>query len=185
MTRGFGEVVFTLTELQIAPYNILTDVIGTAVVLPESQKFEFTPEGDTDEIMAGGKVTHLLSVMTKGTFTLSSAGIPFAALAIMTGWTHGSSGSTPNQQTTLQGTPGGAGLPYFAVAGKMMGENGDDAHVGFVGCKLDAPPGWSIEQNKFLIGECSGSVIAPNARDMPYVEAHETAAAINMTTLFA
>jgi hypothetical protein len=184
MARGFGEVLFSIVDLKIAPYNILTDTVGTAVDMPEVQQLDFTPEGDTDEIKAEGYLQHLLSVMTHGTFTLSQAGIPYEALAVMTGWTRGSSGTTPNREDTLQGTPGGAGLPYFAVAGKLVGEQSDDVHIGLVCCKLDAPPAWNIEQNVFVIGESSGKAIAPNSRQLPYIEIHETAAAIDMTTLF-
>jgi len=185
MAREFSEVVFSLVDLKVATYNILTDVVGTAVDLPEAQELEFSAEGDTDEIKAEGYLQHLLTVVTHATVSLSSAGVPFTALAIMTGMANDSSDTTPNQQRTSQLTPGGAGLPYFAVGGKLVGEQGDDLHVGLVCVKLDSIPSWKAEQNKFVMSPASGKAIAPNSRKLIYLRGHETAADIDFTTLFS
>lgn len=188
MPRGYGEVIFSLTDLTVATFNVLTGVVGTGVDLPEQQTLEFGFEADTDRIKATGAYRHKLTVITHGVFTLAAAGIPYAALATITNMTRTSSGSAPNRQQTGRFQVGGAGLPYFAIAGKMVGEQGDDLHVGLICCKLDAPPKWKFEQNKYAISECKGECISPyedDSKQLVYLEAHETAAAINLTTLFA
>jgi hypothetical protein len=111
--------------------------------------------------------------------------VPFAALAIMTGMANDSSNTTPNRQRTLELPPGGAGLPYFAIGGKMVGEQSDDLHAGLVCVKLDSIPSWKAEQNKFVMSGVSGKAIAPNNRKLIYLRGHETAADIDFATLFS
>lgn len=183
MTRGFSEVVFTLVDVRIAAYNILADTFGTAIVVPEPQTYEVTPEADNDSIKATGKLTHLLSVLTHVSFKMSTAGIPFEALAIMSG---ASTNSSPTTQKTSKQSAGGAGMPYFGIVGKLVGEQGDDLHLGLPVCKLDKSPGWKAEQNKFLIGECAGKAIARESSGFAiYVLGHQTAAAIDFAEIFA
>lgn len=185
MARGHSEIVFTLTEIRIATYNILTDTFGTPIELPQPQDFEVDPQADTDEIKAQGYLQHLLTVNTHATFTTSSAGLPFEALAIMAGLTNDSSGSSPNQERTLDVDAGSDGLPYFAIVGKMVGEQDDDLHIGLPVCKLDSVPSWSVEQNQFVISEMSGRVIKRENGQMIYFLGHETAAAIDFDEIFA
>jgi hypothetical protein len=185
MPRGYSEVVFSLTQLRIASYNILTDTFGAPVDLPETQTLEFAFETDTDEIKAEGYLQHLLTVMTHATFKLSSAGVPFEALAILTGASNASSGSTPNRSRRMRFDAGGSGLPYFAVAGKLVGEQGDDLHVGLAVCKLDAAPGWKAEQNKFVIQQAEGRAIKRANGRLVYLLGNETAAALDFNSLFA
>lgn len=175
MARSHSEIVFTLNKLMIGSYNILADTFGTAVELPEPQTFEFGFEADTDQIKAQGYMRHTLAVTTHATFKLASAGIPFAALAVLTGASNSSSVVSPNQLRRLNFSAGGAGLPYFAIVGQMVGEQGDDIWVGLPCCKLSMPPGWKAEQNKFVIGETKGLAIKPDTRNLVYYFGHETA----------
>jgi hypothetical protein len=183
--RSYGEVVFSLKKLQIASYNILTDVMGTPVDLPEAQKLEFAFIADNDQIKAEGALTHLLSVITHGTFKMSNAGLSFEALAAITGASNASSGTTPTRSRKFRTAAGGDGLPYFTIAGKMSAEGGADFHVGLAVCKLDTMPSWTFEQNKFVLSEMAGKCIQRSGGKVVYIDAHETATDINFTDLFS
>lgn len=183
--RGYSEIVFGIVDLRIATYNILTDTFGTAIEVPEAQGIEFSFIADNDSIKATGAMRHLLSVITHAEFKFSKAGFPFAALAAMTGASNASSGTTPTRTRRWSANAGGAGLPYFAMVGKLVGENGDDLHAGLAVCKLDTIPSWKAEQNKFVIKEASGKAIERNNGKLVYLLGHETAASIDFNEIFA
>lgn len=178
MARSYGDVLFTLVQCFVQTHNIITGAFGTAIELLEPQTFEFGFEADNDTIKAAGYNQHLLTVTTGATFKLSAAGITFDALAAICGATNESSGTTPNQLRRLRFGAGGAGLGYFALVGRMAGEQGDDAWVGLPYCKLDSPPNWKAEQNKFIMSEVSGKAIKSGSYNLVEIFAHETAAAI-------
>jgi len=186
MPRSFGEVPFTLVDLQIASYNILTGVYGTSRSLDEIQTLEFTPVADTDSIKAYGRLKHLLSVQTHVEFKLSQAGIDFEALAIVGGMTNLSSGATPNQKGELTASFDGSSLPYFGLVGKVQAEGVSDLHIGMPVCMLDVLPGLKFEQNKFVMAEVAGKCIARESDNKAiFLFRHETPASISFATIFA
>lgn len=181
MTRNYGELALVLNDLQIAPYTLSSDAIGSAVELPDEMTFEMTPETDTPELKARGRRVHAATVVTGYTFTISSGGIPWEALVVLCGWTLASPSAGVE---TLRGDPGQP-LPYFGLAGKMLDAYTGDVHAGLVACVLDAPPTWSAnENNEFFVSEMSGRVSQVASRKLPYIEKHQTASDINFTTLF-
>lgn len=184
MVRAYGELPILLTSLQIAPYTYGTDTIGTASTLDDQMTIEIDWEFDTDEMKSGGKWVHGLSVPVGATFTISAGGVPWNALVTLAGWTLNSPSAGVE---TLRGDVGPAGkLPYFATAGKFPDVYTGDLHCGVVACLLDKPPVWSRGENsEFFVSEMSGRIIVPSGRKLPYFEKHQTAAAINMATLFA
>lgn len=178
MARGHSEILFTLVQCFVQPYNILTDTFGTAVELPETQTFEFGFVADTDQIKAAGYLQHLLTVTTHATFKLGSAGIPFEAMVTIAGATNSSSVASPNQLRRLRFSAGSSGLPYFALVGRLVGEQSDDAWIGLPCNKLDNVPGFKVEQNKFIMAEAGGRAIKSGTRNLVEVFGHETALAI-------
>ena len=186
MPRTYSETPFTLVDLQIASYNILTATYGTPISLDEAQMLEFSPVADNDQIMAGGRLRHLLTVSTHVEFKLSQAGIDFDAYNILTGMTNASSGTTPNRSRRLTGSFDGTPLPYFGLVGKILSEAGADVHIGLPVCMLDSIPGMKFEQNKFVIGEANGKSIARESDNKAvFLLGNETAASINFNTIFA
>lgn len=185
MPREFGEVVFTLVDLKVGTYNIVSDALGAAVDLPEAQMLEITINADTDMIKAEGKRTHSLTVITEAAFKLSSAGIPWDALVVMTGVSSSESLTTPNQVRRSRLSAGGRGFPYFWVAGKMIDEVTGDKHVGLAVCKLNTFPAWKIEQNKFVIPEVDGVAQQRDGGYLLYSLDHETEANIVPADLFS
>jgi len=182
MTRNYGEMALVLNDLVIAPYTQSSDLIGTAVALPDPMKLTMTPVADNPELKSKGRLAHAATVVTHYTITISSGGIPWNALVILAGWTLSSPSAGVER---LRGTPGQP-LPYFAAAGKMLDAYTGDVHVGLVACVLDIPPEWTAnENNEFFVSEMSGKVINVASRNLPYIEKHQTAAAIDLATLFS
>lgn len=181
--RTYGETPLLLQDLKIAPYTASTDTIGTAIDLPDQMMFELDWTTDNPELKSGGTITHAASIVVGGTFTIGAGGIPWNALATLAGWTLNSPSAGVE---TLKGTLGQK-LPYFAVAGKLLdGDTSGDVHIGLVACILDKPPAWSVgESAEYIVSEMSGRLVVVNDRNIPIIEKHSTAAAINMATLFA
>lgn len=185
MPRSYGEVPYTLVDLKVASYNILTGTYGSPFSLDEIQTLEFTPVADNDQIKAFGRLRHLLSVSTHVEYKFSQAGIDFEALATIAGMTNASSGTTPNQSGTLDAEFDGESLPYFGLVGKILAEAGADVHIGLPVCMLDAIPGLKFEQNKFVMGEASGKAIARESDNKAIkILRHETAGAIDFNQIF-
>lgn len=184
MVRAYGELPLLLTSLQIAAYTYSSDTIGSAITLDDQQVFELDWEFDTGELKSGGQWVHAYSVPVGGNFTISAGGIPWSALVTLCGWTLNSPSAGVE---TLRGDAGPDGkLPYFAVAGKLPDNYTGDVHAGVVACILDKPPVWKAgEGAEFLVSEMSGRIIVPSGRKLPYYEKHQTAAALNLATLFA
>ncbi len=183
MAVTFGEVAFTLVDLQVAP--VTSSGYGTAVDLDYQQVMEIEPQHDTHEIKAGGKLVELLSVVTHANFKISQGLVDQEALAVIAGTTATTSGTTPNQTKTTDLEGGGAGLPYFGVIGKLVSNDGAALMIGLPKCKLDAAPATKSEQNQFVMAEASGRAIADSNGIIVRYQAQETAGNIDFSTFFS
>lgn len=172
--RDFGEIVFTLVQVQVAQYDIGAGTYGTAVTVPEPQDFELKGMADEDQVKASGKLTRLLTVITHGEGKWNAAGIPFEALATIAGFTDTSSGA----ETDLVTPAGGAGLPYFGIIGKLVGEQTDDVLMGAGICKLKNIPTWTANQNQFVTSALEFRLIEDTNSELIKVKRRETASTI-------
>lgn len=183
--RNYGESPIVLTQLVVAPYTYSTDTVGDAVTLPEQMTLEIELDVDHAVVKSGGAKRRGVTVVTGGKFKLSSAGLPWDALDVLTDWTLASP-STGVETYAGASADDGAGMPFFAIAGRMLDSVQGDLHVGFVCCQLDAGPSWKInENNEFLVGEMSGESYVPSGRKPIYVRKQQTGTAISLTTLLA
>lgn len=177
----YGEVGFTLTAIKIAALAS-DNTYGTPGSLEYGQKLEFSPEADQDELKAYGMSVELLSVVTRATGTLDAGLIDDSAYQIMAG--NGvavvTGGTTPNRYSQMDVLVGEDGLPYFGLIGRLMGVAGADLHLGFSKCKLDSFPGFTIEQNKFILPSVGMKMITPDItlRRLVRFKRHETGTAI-------
>jgi hypothetical protein len=174
----YGERLFTLTALTVAPWD--GAAYGSPVAVGDRQQLQVTPQMDTDEVKAGGVVVALLSVATHVTFTLAYARLQPAVLSVIATDSPTTSGSSPAAVTDF-GTMGG-GLPYFGVMGAFASEDGGNVLIGLPLCKLDSAPAPANDQNQFATYSVTGRGIANPASDSPgrllVVRQYETAAAL-------
>jgi hypothetical protein len=187
----YGEVSFTLLDIKAAALGS-DNTYGTPVSLGYGQSLEFSPQADSDMIKAYGMGVELLRVITHATGTLSQGQLDFAGYAVLIGsggFVKNDFGTTPTQYSQVDVKVGDSGLPYFGLIGKLAGVNGADLHLGFSKCMLDTIPGFTVEQNKFILPSCAMSMITPDVtnRMLLSYDTHETAQDItdDFDTFFA
>lgn len=184
----FGEVVYSIQEIWIAALNA-DGSYGTPVKLDYPQKVEFKPAAANDMLTAGGMGVELLTVPTHVEGTIGLGALDLDGMAVLIGQSATTSGTTPNQQRTLVVVAGGAGLPYWGMIGRMASVNGADKLIGLPKCKLDTPPQFMAEQNKFALPEMGFKSVAASSATgkLLYTQDRETASSgtPNFGTFFA
>lgn len=187
----YGEVAFTLSEIRVAPL-LSNGTYGTSVALDYGQKLSFEPQADTDQIKAYGMIVERLAVTTHATGSLDQGLVDFDAYAVMIAGLAASSsetGSSPNKTTVLEHLVGDAGLPYFGLIGRLAALRGAGLHLGFRKCMLDKVPGFTVDQNKFILPSTTMTMITSDVttRQLLRLKRLETNTAIpvDFNTFFA
>lgn len=179
MAHEFGEIILGLRGLLVCKFNINAGSFeGGVANLDSDQMLTVESEGDTDELRDSGKIARLLAVMTKANITITQGGIDFSALAVLTGASTETSGSTPNRRRRMK-LKAGNNLPYFGIIGEAYTDDGGVVPVGLKVCKLNKYPTITMDgtENKFQISEMEGTAIcAPDDDDLIYIETQETLA---------
>lgn len=167
-----GDKPFGLNDVKV------TDITGaTQVDLPSAQVFGFKPVMTSAEMTGDDKVVAVASRMSKAEWDLEAGGIDLDALAIITGWSVTSSGSTPSQQDSFQ-MDGGDCMPWFKIYGKALGDDcTDDIHVFLDKCKVTEMEG-KLQDGEFYITRCSGVAIDDGTNGVLRIIQHETAATL-------
>ena len=157
---SYGDIIYNITAMYVAALGA-DNSYGTPALVEYGQDFTYEYTADQDEIKSYGLIVEALAIIIKATGTLKEASLNIASKEIMTGSSESESGSTPNRVSILDIQVGGAGLPYFGliVAGASVVGN---VLVGFPKAKLETWPSFTIEQNKFRMGEAKVNMFAPS-----------------------
>lgn len=176
MSREFGEVAYTLSNLIVATYNYDANTYGTPATVADGQMLVSEPEADNDKLRGYGKYTRGLSVVIGAKVRTKFGGVDFSILPIIIGSTNSTSGSDPNFVRTTDIAAGGAGLPYFGVIGTAPTDDGGLAVIGLQAVKLDTVPSWTMdgERNKFNLSEAMGYAF-PISNRLQRVRTYKTA----------
>lgn len=181
-----GERPTILSGIMIASYTS-PGVYGTPILMGDGMRVMIDAQADTDEIKADGYLKHGLSVVTHGALEFSGGGVEFDILTILNGESTVSSGSTPNiQETMVQRV--GLDLPYFALVGRALGEDGGDIHTGFYRCKLDKPAAYELRQNEFVLSEFTAKAFGDTVSSVNKLgryRQHETVTAVELTNFLS
>ena len=167
-----GDKPFGLNDVKV------TDIAGsTQVDLPSARVFAFKPVMTSAEMTGDDKVVAVASRMSKAEWELESGGIDLDALAVITGWSVTSTGSTPNQIDTFQ-MDGGDCMPWFKIYGRSLGDDcTDDIHVLLDKVKCMEMEG-KLQDGEFYITKCSGVAINDGSNGVLRIIQHETAEAL-------
>lgn len=103
--------------------------------LDAAQELEYTPEFQSGSLMGDDAKKAVISFVTGGKFKISAGSLSSAAAAIVTGQATATSGTTPNEETTLTISPADR-MPYFDIGGKALDDDAGDVHVYLDKCKL-------------------------------------------------
>ena len=178
MASEFAEVPFSLVEVILAAYN--SGVYDVPISLDKDQIVEVDPQADNDELRDSGAVVDFLSVVTHGLIKIGFGGIDHDALAILSGTSTSTSGTTPNQVRTHDWKAGADGLPYFGFIGVGRATNGARIAVGCPKAILDTFPKWMLDgkESKFIINDIAGKAAAESTlvNLIVRVRSYETAA---------
>lgn len=178
----YSDVIYTPKIAYVASLNV-DNSYGTPQLVEYLQKFDFEFESDTDEIMSGGQIVETLSIPKKGTGTISMAALNFSTLAILAGLSETPLGTTPNRYNTIDVLTGGEGMPYFGIIAEFASTLGGNLLAGFPKAQLSTVPGFTVDQNKFRIGEAEIYMVSPSQtiRKNGRLRKFETASAIPTT----
>lgn len=176
MTLTYGDVVYNPTAAYAATFST-TPSYGTPVQIDYLGDFDFDYDADTDELMSGGRIVETLAITKKATGTIKNGALSLASMAVLLGWTEGDY----TTYEVMDAPVGGSGLPYFGLIVAFAATNGANVLVGFPKAKLQKPPGWTIAQNKFRIGEAKFDAVPAGTTDpvrAVRVKKNQTAASI-------
>ena len=152
MAFEFGEVPYTLNEILIASYNITADTYGVPAGMMGDQMLEVNPVADTDMLRDSGKITRLLARSTHAEINIGAGGFDWNVIAILSGASTSTSGTTPNQVRTATYS---LDLPYFGAIGVASTDDGGVMVVGLRCAKLDKRFKYTFDgtANKFMIND--------------------------------
>lgn len=167
-----GDKPFGLNDVKV------TDSSGsTQADLPTARVLGFKPVFTTNELRGDDQLVAVASRLSHAEWELESGGLDLDALAVITGWTVTSSGTSPNQVDELQ-FDGGDCNPWFKVYGKALGDVcTDDLHVLLPKCKLQDLDG-RLEDGEFFLTKCTGVAVDNGSDGVFKLVQHETAEAL-------
>lgn len=155
-------------------------LVRNAVVvnLRAAQVLTFTPRLIGGELKGNDQIVSVGASIEALEWSLEEGGISLDALALMTGFTATTSGSTPNQVNTLKMLTGTA-FPYFKIYGKMLGEGSDDVHVKIYKAKVTGNIEGQFQYGEFYVSKLSGiAVYDSTALSLLDIVLNETAASL-------
>jgi len=153
---------------------------GTAyATLPAAKTMTVTPRMAGGELTGSDRIASVVAYPIGADLTLEGGGIPFNALAIITGKTATLEGVSPGQTLTLAVEAGDV-MPYFKAYGRAVGEGQDDVHCKVFKCKANKLEG-SFAENTFIITKCSGVALPDDSGKIYEWVQNETAADLPTT----
>lgn len=168
---GFGDKPFGLRDVKV------TNIGGTTQVdLPAALTLTVKERLTSGELRGDDATVSVVGIADAVEWELEAGGISLEALAIMTGRTNTSAGTTPNRTLTMAANAGDT-FPYFKIYGKSVGDNAtDDIHVKLNKCKLTSGVEGEFKDGEFFVSKCSGIAIDPGAGSIMDIVQNETAA---------
>lgn len=164
----------------VSLYLITSGSYGTAVDLPASRVFSYTPDIATENLEGDDQIVASHSQDRGGTWDLESGGIPIAGWEVLTGATASDSGTTPNEVTYMDITTS-LSRPYFGVIGRAISDEGGDTHVQIWKAKCTDGPSGSFSGGSFHLVSASGVYVPDSSGNIIRLMNHETKVAIPST----
>jgi hypothetical protein len=159
----------------------LTSADGEDVVdLPAARQLRFSERLVSGALRGDDQTVARFAQLDAVEWTMEAGGYTMEAVALMTGRTIGSSGTTPNIVKTLPATAGGT-FPYFKIQGKSLGEGGEDVWIEIPKAQLTAPPNGTFQDSQYFLSAISGEGISDGTSVYKIIW-HETAVALPAET---
>lgn len=154
---------------------VVTNIAGsTQVALPASNRLMAKERYQTGEANGDDALQSVASTMMAVEWEMEAKGISLEAMAIMTGRTLSTTGTTPNEVKSLV-ADAGTRLPYFKIYGKSLGEGDDDVHLLIYKAKLTDGPEISMQFGEFAGPTLKGIGVDDDSNGIYKVVINETA----------
>lgn len=182
---AFGDKPLSLKLVSVAA--LTSGSYGTATEVGNETKMTIKPNLISSKLAGRqGRTAAVATFAQDADVVITAGGLPWDALAVMLPITVTESGTTPNQ---IKKTKLGAGsnFPYFGAVGVTFDDDGGDTHFAFPKLKVTEMPEWELdgEGNAFLSGEITAVAACDDNGYIMYPVSHETAAAVNFSTIFS
>lgn len=170
---------YGLRDVQIFPLS--GETLGTAVDLPNAQKFSFSEAEDTTTLRGDDGVVAVHGLGSTVSWELDSGGVSLEAVKAMYGGTLTTTGSTPSQVKTITKTDIDE-RPYFCVEGQAISDSGGDVHIKLFRAKATGELSGEMADSAFWITGAKGTALGRESdRKMYEFSQNETTTAIDTT----
>lgn len=171
---NFGDKPFGLRQIKVGAFPT-----GTPLAFPSAQRMMFRERLTSGELRGNDATQSVVAITDALEWELDKGGISLEALAIITGRTLTTTGTTPAQVITMKGSAGD-NYPYFRIFGQSIGDvSTDDVHVLVKKAKLTGSWEGEFADGQFFITKMSGiAVDAGGSAGIYEVVQHETAVAL-------
>lgn len=170
---GFGDKPYGLRDIKI------TNLAGTTQVdLPNAMTLSFSEQLNSGTMRGDDAIVAIAAFTDAVEWELEAGGLTLEALALMTGRTLVTSGTTPAEVVTMNANAGDV-YPYFKIYGLSKGDTGvDDVHVKLNKCKLTGAIEGEFKDKEFFVTSCKGIAIDPGGGNLYEIAQHETSIAL-------
>jgi hypothetical protein len=150
-------IPYGIRKIQLTPYTDATaTVLGTpSVNLPYGQTCKFSETEDFDTLRGDDQTVTEHGQGPTGTWELGSGGLSHEAVAILTGATITTTGTTPAIVKSLTKNTSQV-RPWFQIEGQAISDTGGDEHIVMYLCKMTDTLDGEFSDGNFFITSCKG-----------------------------
>jgi len=168
----YGDAIYGLRDIKV------TNIGGTVQEdLGAASMLEFAPVFDGGRLIGDDAWKAILSYIVGAEGNIRAGQFSSAALSIMTGITLTTSGTTPNEITTLKLSAGDR-MPYFKVYGQALDEGAGDMHILASKVKLTSLKASKLENGNWRLTEATVDLVDDGSNGIFKQIQDETAAAV-------
>lgn len=117
---AYAEIARGFNDLKVAPVTGVDDDVGTAVDYPGARTLDFGVESDSDELEGDDTIIAIARGTKSGSGSIELGRNNPEALAVMSGGTVVTSGTTPNEVKTLEESAENDTV-FFQIIGRARG----------------------------------------------------------------
>lgn len=167
----YGNKPFGLRDVK------LTEFDGSPQAdLPAARTLAVSERYLTNELQGDDTLVSAMSIVEAVEWELEAGGVDLDAIAIMTGRTITTSGTTPTRSSYMD-VVGAACNPWFKIYGKAVSDDcTSDIHVKLRKVKVNELE-YELKNGEFMITKCTGIGITDGVAIMSFIQ-NETAAAL-------
>lgn len=151
---------------------------GTKLKLNAAMRLEVTERHISDNLKGNDVIVSVVDFLEGVDWSLSDGGLNLDALAMLTGETPTTTGTTPNRQYGMI-RQGASTAPYIQIWGRSVGDAGDSVYVKIKRAKITELAYGPFENETFLVTECSGIGIANDSNEVVEIIKLETDAVLS------